>query len=156
MSTALKEIHNPRYFHVSLKLILENQKGEILSLKLPKDSSMSGYYDLPGGRINSEELKDSYKKIIKREVSEEIGREVKYRLIPKPVSIARHIYFSTKLKKKGYIFFIFFKAEYSGGQIKLSDEHADYKWIRLNDKTVAKYFIKGLREGLKNYLSWKL
>jgi len=150
-----KQIHNPHLFHVGLKLILENQKGEILALKMPVDSSMSGYYDLPGGRINSDELNNPYSKIIKREVLEEIGKRIRYRLIQKPVAISRHFYFSPKLKKEGHIFFVFFKAFYLDGVIKISDEHIDYQWIKLSSKTVPKYFTRGLREGLQNYFKWK-
>lgn len=152
---SIKQIHNPYSFHIGLKLILENQKGEILALKMPTGSSMSGYYDLPGGRINSDELKTPYRKIIKREILEEIGEKVKYRLVQKPVSIARHFYFSPKLKKEGSIFFIFFKAFYLSGIIEISDEHINYQWIRLNDRSILKYFTKGLREGLQNYLKWR-
>ena len=80
-----KENHNPHLFQASLKLVLKNKKGEILALKLPKTSSMAGYYDLPGGRINAEEIKISPEKIIGRESLEEIGK-VKYSL-KKPVSV---------------------------------------------------------------------
>ncbi len=155
MSILPPKKHNPHLFHVGLKLILENKKGEILALKMPLNSSMPGYYDLPGGRINSEELKESYDRIIAREVVEEIGKKVKYRLIKKPVSVARHFYFSPRLKKKGSIFFIFFKSVYLGGPVEISGEHINYEWIKLNNKAIRKYFTKGLREGLRNYLKWK-
>ncbi len=149
-----KESQNPHSFHVSLKLILENQRGETLALKLPITSSMVGYYDLPGGRINTEELYAPYEKIIKREAVEELGSKVKYRLIMRPASMARHIFFSKKLNRESYIFFIFLKAKYLGGEIKLSNEHVAYKWVKLDAKKVDKYFIKGLQEGLRNYLKW--
>ena len=149
----LKKIHNPENFNVGLKVILKNKMGEILALKMPMNSTMAGYYDLPGGRINTDEIKIPYDKIIKREVSEEIGKSVKYRLIKKPVSIARHLYFSYKLKRKVYIFFIFFEALFLEGNIKISDEHINYKWIKINnEKIISKYFVRGLREGLKNYV----
>ena len=98
-----KENHNPHLFQVSLKLILKNKKGEVLILKLPQNSSMTGYYDLPGGRINSEEIKISPDKIIKRESLEEIGK-VKYAL-KKPVSVGWHSYISSKSDKEKHILF---------------------------------------------------
>ena len=155
MSTKSTELHNPHNFHVGLKLILENKEGKILALKLPKNSSMAGYYDLPGGRINTEELRTPYEEIIRREVEEEICNDVKYQLILKPVSVSRHIFFSLKFNRESYIFFVFFKALYLDGNIKPLGEHIDYKWIDLNDKTITKYFIKGLNEGLQNYIKWK-
>ena len=146
-----EENHDPYLFQVSLKLILKNRKGEILILKMPKDSSMAGYYDLPGGRINSEELKKPYDEIFRREVTEEIGESIKYRLSKRPVSISRHPYFSHKLQKEMYIFFIFFEALYLTGKIKISNEHIGYKWLKLNKKDLSRYFTRGLYEGLNNY-----
>ena len=78
-----KEKHDPYLFQISLKLILKNKKGEILALEMPENSLMAGYYDVPGGRINSDELKMPYEEIFRREVAEEIGKSVKYRLIKK-------------------------------------------------------------------------
>ncbi len=149
-----KEKHDPYLFQVSLKLILKNEKGEVLTLRMPKNSSMAGYYDVPGGRINSVELKRSYDEILKRETAEEIGKSVKYRLTRKLVSIGRQPYFSRRLQKKMYIIFIFLEALYLNGKIKISSEHIGYQWLKLNRKNVSKYFIKGLREGFKNYFEW--
>jgi len=149
-----EEKHDPYFFYVSLKLILENKKGEALGLEMPEDSSMAGYYDVPGGRINANELEMPYEKIIKREVMEEIGKNARYRLTKSPVSISRHPYFSKKLGKEMYIFFVFFKALYLGGKIKTSNEHIGCKWLKLNKNNVSEYFVRGLREGFKNYFQW--
>jgi ADP-ribose pyrophosphatase YjhB (NUDIX family) len=149
-----EEKHDPYLFQVSLKIILKNKKGEILVLAMPKNSSMAGFYDVPGGRINSDELKMSYEKIFKREVAEEVGKSVKYRLIKRPVSISRHPYFSAKFQKEMYIIFIFFEATYLSGKIKTSSEHIGYQWLKLDKKNVSKYFARGLYEGFKNYFEW--
>ena len=154
ITTTQKEKQNPYLFEVSLKLILKNKKGEVLALKMPKSSSMAGYYDIPGGRINSDELKKPYKEIFKREMAEEIGKSIKYRLIKRPVSISRHPYFSVKLQKDMHIFFIFFEARYLSGKIKISSEHIGHQWIVLNKKSIDEYFVRGLHEGLKNYFEW--
>ena len=146
-----KENHNPHLFQVSLKLILKNKKGEILILKLPQNSSMAGYYDLPGGRINSEEIKMPCDKIIKREIREELGK-IKYSL-KKAISIGWHSYFSSANNKKKYLLFILFEGLYLSGKIILSEEHTDYKWEKLNKRNISKYFTKGLLRGLKNYFS---
>jgi len=154
MKAKQTEVQDPHSFHVSLKLILENGKGEMLILRLPETSSMAGYYDLPGGRINTEELYDAYEKIIKREVAEELGGKVRYRLAMRPVSMARHVFFSKKQNRDACIFLIFMKAEYLGGEIELSGEHVAYEWVKLNARKTNRYFIKGLQEGLRNYLRW--
>lgn len=149
-----KENHDPYLFQVSLKLILRNKKGDVLGLTMPKNSSMAGFYDVPGGRINSDELKMPYHEIFKREAAEEAGKFVKYRLIKRPVSISRHPYFSAKFQKEMHIVFIFFEASYLGGEIKTSSEHIGYKWLKLNKNNLSKYFVRGLYEGLKNYFEW--
>src|SRR3989339_686436 len=60
-------------FNVSLKLILVNSKKQILGLKVPTTSYFAGFYDLPGGRINVNELHYDFVKTLKREIKEEIG-----------------------------------------------------------------------------------
>lgn len=149
-----KEKQDPYLFQVSLKLILKNKKGEVLALTMPKNSSMTGFYDVPGGRINSSELKLPYKEVFKREAAEEVGESVKYRLIKRPVSISRHPYFSVKFQKEMHIVFIFFEAIYLNGKIKTSSEHIGYQWLKLNKKNISKYFVRGLYEGFKNYFEW--
>jgi len=138
------------YYQISLKVILKDKKGRILILRMPSNSSMAGYYDLPGGRIRQKEINLPYRRIIDREIKEEAGG-VKYRLIERPVAIARHAYFSKKLKKKQFLFWVFFRGNLSGGKIRVSPEHIEYKWVNLDKKNLEKYFIRGPREGMKNY-----
>lgn len=139
-------------FHVGLKIILKNKKGEILGLKMPDSSSMKGYYDLLGGRIGEEELKKPFEEIIRREIVEEIGPDVKYTLNEIPVAIARHSYFSRLLQKDQYIFWVFFEAVYKGGGIKISSEHKEYSLLKVNKKNLKKYFVRGLLEGMTHYV----
>ena len=139
-------------FHVAVKIILKNKKGEILGLKMPDDSSMAGYYDLLGGRIREKEIEKPFGEIIKREVSEEIGREVKYRIQGVPAAIARHSYFSKVRQKNKYIFWVFFEGKYLSGKIKISSEHKEYKWLMLDKKNLKKYFTRGPLEGMSHYV----
>ncbi len=139
-------------FQVSLKIILKNKKGEILALKTPKSSSLAGYYDLVGGRIREGEMRSSIKKIIDREIKEEIGDRIKYKLKEIPVAIGRHSYFSHTYQKKIPVFWIFFEALYLGGEIKVSSEHIGYSWLKVNQTNLKKFFIKGSLEGMSHYL----
>ena len=138
-------------FEVSLKVILKNKKGEILLLKTSERSSLRGSYDLLGGRIREKEIKGSFRKIITREIREEIGGAVKYKLNEVPVAVGRHYYFSKRQRKVQYIFWVFFEATYRGGKIDISPEHAGYEWVKLNKRNYKKYFIKGALEGMENY-----
>lgn len=136
-----------KLFQVSLKVILKNEKGEILILKVPDESSMAGFYDFPGGRIKEDEIEVPFEKIISREIAEELGENIEYEIKIKPVAVARHF------SSSGHLFWIFFEALYKDGEIKLSDEHRGYRWEKLNKENLDKFFIKGPLEGMKNYFN---
>ncbi|OGF76787.1 hypothetical protein A3H65_03535 [Candidatus Giovannonibacteria bacterium RIFCSPLOWO2_02_FULL_45_14] len=110
-------------YQVSLKLYL--RKGnKALFLKL----SDNDFWDLPGGRIDNVETKTPLKKILDREVKEELGTKVKYKL-GKPL-----FQFRREVRRRGiYNFLTVYEAKYLSGEIKLSSEHNSYKWI--NPKT---------------------
>ncbi len=142
-------------FEVSLKIILKNKKGEILLLKTPKKSSLQGYYDLLGGRIREKEIGRPFRKIMTREIQEEIGTKVRYKVNEIPVAVGRHYYFSKSQQKIQYIFWVFFEAFYQGGDIQISSEHSQYEWKKVNKQNLKKYFIKGSLEGMQHYLTKK-
>lgn len=143
----------PYYFNISLKVILENKKGEILGLECKHEGLLDGYYDYPGGRINGGELTLPYAEIIAREMTEEVGADVTYKGdFCNPVSTGKYIYYSRKLERESCIFMLFFKAKYLGGDIKISEEHIGYKWIDLKKEPAGKYFTLGFLEGIRGYL----
>jgi len=142
----------PHSFHISLKLILENEWGEILGLKCVNEGYLAGFYDFPGGRINSDELELAYEEIIAREMAEEVGGAVEYEVDLHPVSICKNVYFSETLDRENCIFMILFKAKYLGGDIQISDEHIGYKWLDLKSEPASKYFTRGFLEGVERYL----
>lgn len=143
------------FFHVSLKIILKDSSGRFLLLKMKDDSSMSGYYDFPGGRIGENESEQPLPEIIKRELIEEVGPKVKYKLDPRPVSYSVHNYNSKKYSQIINIFCIFFEADYLGGEIHLSEEHKDYDWVKVSPEKLNKYFVRGPLEGAQNYFMIK-
>ena len=147
----------PHFFHISLKVILENEKGEILGLKCKDEKGpLDGYYDFPGGRIDSNELDVAYEDIIKREMIEEIGKDAIYEgKFLCPVSTGKFKYFSHKLQKDNCIFMLFFKAKYLGGNILVSDEHKGFEWLDLKTDPPEKYFTLGFLDGIKEYLKNK-
>ena len=147
---------NDANFHVSLKLVFKDKDERILILKMPENSSMAGFYDLPGGRIKKEEKESPFLEIIKREIHEELGNKIIYKIFETPVAIGRHTYISKLTNKKQYIFWVLFEGRLDGGKIILSNEHEDYDWVNLNKKNYKKYFIKGPLEGMTNYLTHKL
>ena len=141
------------FYQVSLKLLLKNKKGEILALKGIDNGSYAGYYELPGGRIDTDEFRIDFIEILKREALEEMGNS-DFKINPKPVAIGRHLVPAsmTSLHKDTHILIVFFEAEYFGGDIKISDEHLDHKWFNLKEIDLEKYFKSGILEGIKMYL----
>lgn len=142
------------WFNVSLKVFLKNEKGEILALAAPANSSIAGFYDLPGGRVDEDEFEIDCETQIKRELAEEIGPDVRYKLNLKPVSFARHSYYSQRQSKEIRGFYICFEAQYLGGEIKISDEHVGYKWLDIDKIKLGDYFIKGPLEAARGYLEY--
>ena len=53
---------------VSLKLILKNAEGKVLALEAQGNGPMADYYDLPGGRIDEDEIEVPFTKIFEREI----------------------------------------------------------------------------------------
>lgn len=146
--------HSPDWYNVSLKVFLKNEKGEVLALKAAVDSTMAGFYDFPGGRINDAEFETDYKTLIERELAEELGPNIKYEFNLKPVSFARHHYYSQRQGKDIRIFFICFEGKYLGGAIKISAEHSDWAWLDLKTIKPEDYFMAGPLEAVRRYLEF--
>ncbi|MFA5188942.1 MAG: NUDIX domain-containing protein [Patescibacteria group bacterium] len=145
------------FYQISLKLIMKNNKGQILGLKGVKGGRYENYYDLPGGRIDTNEFLMPFAKIIAREVKEEIGN-VKYKLNLKPVALGRHLSSSTKViinnkKRIVRVFYLCFEAKYLAGKIKISFEHEGFAWLNLNKVNLKKYFKSANLDALKMYFT---
>lgn len=141
--------HNPALFHVGLKALIINDDGEFLLLKaVSKNKDWHNTWDLPGGRINQDELDVGFLKIIKREIREEAGN-IKYELRPDPVSLAKTAYTGD-----GERFFILFEAKYISGDVKTSNEHDGYEWKKIGPKDIDKNFNKVIKELMLNYFKW--
>ncbi len=151
----MKALQQFAKYEISLKLILKDRRGRMLLLKIPERSSMAGFYDLPGGRIDEHEKKVSLRAIIRRETREELGKGVRYRMREAPVAIGQHWHYSRRLRRERFAIIIFFEAKYLGGKVQLSHEHLDHRWVAVNRKNSRKYFICGILAGMENYLTKK-
>lgn len=105
-------------FQVSVKILLRNGNKVLLT------RALEGDIDLPGGRIDAGEESMPFGDVILREVREELGEDVKFRL--GSVLFIHHI---GHIKEEGWILNVVFDAEYISGDIKLSDEHVSYEWV---------------------------
>ena len=135
---------------VSLKVFLKNDRGEVLIVKTPTSSSFHWMYDFPGGRIDEDEFETKYQDILKREIVEELGN-VEVELWEKPVAIARHK--AVYPKRTEYIYYTFWEWVWQSWTLKLSDEHDDFLWIKLEEVELEKYFCSGMLEAAKMYLN---
>lgn len=147
-------IQKQDFYHVSLKLLLKNSEGHFLILKVPDEYDMAGFYDVPGGRIDIDEFATKFEDILRREVKEEIGN-VDVHINLNPIAVSRGIILKSRKHDDGrdiHIFYVFFEADYKGGDIIISDEHTDHQWINLNEADLKKYFTAGILEGIEMYL----
>ena len=93
----------------------------------------AGEWDLPGGHVQEEEsLEDG----LRREVEEETGLKIKY---------------PEKLYSDGRMHY--YKAEMEDAEVKLSEEHTEYKFVSaedLKDMEVPSKYLKQLKQALEN------
>ena len=139
------------FYQISLKVILKNDKNEILILKDLEKSSFAGFYDLPGGRIDENEFSTSFPEIINREIKEECG-DIKILLNETPVATGRHL---IPKEKEIHVLYLFFEAKLLEGEITISDEHQKYKWIKLDEINPEEIFKSGILEGINMYIKNK-
>ena len=125
-------------YQVSLKVFLKDSEGRVLLLRNPDDDmEYSGYYDLPGGRINTDEFNTPLMDILRREINEELG-DIKADIDPRPVSLTRSAISGPSGEIR--ILYVLHEGKYLGGEIKLSSEHQSLLWIKPDEIDVKKFF----------------
>ncbi len=126
---------------VGVKIILQNEEGKYLILHRSKEKYQIGAGgDIPGGRINPG---TSLMTNLKREVMEETGLEIKGE--PKLV-LAQDI-----LNPNKHIV----RLTYSGfadGEVTLSEEHSEYRWLTLDEIKSLKQLDSYSREAFEKFL----
>lgn len=99
---------------VSVKAILQSPQG-VLFVKNPR-----GEWELPGGRPEAQEGLEA---ALAREVEEECG-----------LTITSACYLdsqSCEIIPGRRVLLVFFRCEYTGHAMRLSEEHTDYRWVDL-------------------------
>lgn len=133
-------------YNVAVKAFV--RKGDYVLLF--KD--IANEWDLPGGRININEFDKTIDEILERELYEEFGDEIKFKNNG-VVCMFRHKRLEIEEGKREIkIFMIGFEIEYLNGDLNLSKEHSEYKWVSL-DKA-AEYLSGGQKDGLKKYIEY--
>jgi len=137
------EKDSEKIYHITLKVFMR-RGDDFLVLK----DSDNGYGDLPGGRIEHFEFYKPWPEAIAREVYEELGPALKYRLKPEPLFVFPHYIRKAKSPALG----IAFEAEYLGGEVRLSDEHVDFRWVACSSYDPQQDFKEYLLHAVERYL----
>lgn len=145
-------------YNISLKCFLKNKNWETLILKTNQSSSFLWTYDFPGWRIDKDEFEVDYIDILKREIFEETWLK-DVQIENKVVAIWRHkvlAEFRNTIKEDNYIFYIFYEGLLDCEECAVvSNEHQDFKWVKLEEIVLEDYFISWYLEWVKMYLSKK-
>lgn len=136
-------------YMISLKVFLTNTDGETLILQNSDKFHSRGFYDLPGWRIDFDEFDTDYETILRREIAEELWVNVKSNISLKPVSMGR------LENKQDRVLLLIFEADYISGEIVISEEHEQYKWVQLNELNLEEHFMSGMLEAVMRYLEFK-
>jgi 8-oxo-dGTP diphosphatase len=132
-------------FGIAVKGFIFNNKNELLLVKRNnQDPHNPGVWEVPGGRLDEGE---SPFLGLKREVNEEVGLEID---IKNPLRVHHFvrddgqkitmITFYCKVKEKDY-------------EVKLSEEHTEYKWSNPNDalEIVTEFFVGDVKRYLEYF-----
>ncbi|MDP3974322.1 MAG: NUDIX domain-containing protein [Candidatus Daviesbacteria bacterium] len=117
-----------------------DRKGEILILVDPKLG-----VDLPGGKIKEDE--NDLREALKREVREETGLEIE---IGDPF-ITWMIEFPKDHRNQGKVFLVGYRCKYISGDVTLSDEHSEYRWV--NKENYKKFCVDGHYKAVEKYFT---
>jgi len=109
-------------FRVAVKAFIVH-KGRLFTLKRAEDGIQSpGIWEIPGGRLD---LGEDPILGLMREIREETGL---YTEVIHPISV-RHF-----TRKDGQVItMLIFLCKPKKGQVEISEEHSDFRWIELKD-----------------------
>lgn len=113
-----------RPFGFGVKAFITNPCGEFLFLKRSALSKhFAGTWELPGGKVDAGEAFDT---ALVREVAEETGLTIE---LDRVVGATQYEMPQIKLAV------LFMEARMLSGDVRLSDEHDDYRWVPLDEIT---------------------
>lgn len=143
---------NEDIFHLGVKALIRNKKGEVLVLQanikdFKRGTSIEEHWDLPGGRIQKG---STIEETLVREVEEEIGvTKIKIvKLLDASLSKMRISHVDA-----GLILFTYLCEIDEGVKIALTDnEHLNFKWCEPQEaaKLLSTKFSDSLVEVVKN------
>lgn len=131
-------------YYVAVKGIVRRADGKILVLKRSQlDDHKPNVWETPGGGMDAEE---SPQNALMREISEETGLVV---TVANPFNV-----FTFKKDTGEFKIGITFICEHLSGEVKLSAEHSEYKWIEAEEFSQMES-IPSLHEEVARYARLK-
>lgn len=109
-------------YHLSVKALITNSKGQGLVLKRSRNSKNSaGCWEFPGGKTDNGERFDE---ALVREIKEETGLTV---------TLSKVLGAAESQMADRRIAYIIMEALAQEGEVRLSEEHEEYKWIKVEE-----------------------
>ena len=145
----LQENREHQTFHVGLKAFITNGE-KLLILQDPE-----GFWELPGGRAEKQEILRPLEEILLRETKEELGDQFEYKVSsifhawirkPDPTKNIAQVYRDNDF----CIFLIGILCEYKKGDVTLSPEHRDFRWVT-KEEVEALEFENTYKEAVLRY-----
>lgn len=141
-------------YQVTQKLLVVNDQNQLLVLTPVVHPH---WYGFPGGRLDIQEFEVDLKECMHREIKEELGDDVKLDISYQPFEIGRIRLWNKVIKASSYrkVLVIYYEAKYLGGEIKLSDEHSEYKWVDIKTFDPTDKFKPGMVKVVEEWLERK-
>jgi len=131
------------FFQITQKVFLRD--GDRLLVMRDKKSGLG---DLPGGRMDEHEFFEDWTLSIKREISEELGNDIKIDLNPKPFLIHKH-----RVNEENVPCIILaYHAKLISGKIQMSDEHDYMEWVDIKNYNPTPLFTEYMLDTISLYL----
>ena len=118
-------------FIVAQKAMIKKGDEFLVLKRSPDRHTYPNHWDFPGGKLEHGEDPD---KGLVREVSEESGLKV---------DVIKPIFTFSEVVNNEHVFFVVYEYELVSGEIKLSEEHSEFRWTNREEI---------LQHPLENYL----
>jgi 8-oxo-dGTP pyrophosphatase MutT (NUDIX family) len=147
MSEASPKTPEKDLYYVAVKLLLRDGN------KLLITHDIFGDWDLPGGRIRTDEFDKPLELVIERKINEELGSEVQYQLGDPKVLFRVERNEHDLNGQTVRIFGVGYEAQYSSGAVELGKHHDQMEWVNVTTFQPDQYFIGGWLVGVQEYIS---
>ena len=149
----MEEKREHQTFHVGFKAFIAD--GE--KLLILQDSE--GLWELPGGRVEKQEIFKPLEEILARETAEELGKQFQYETgsvfhawirKPDPLENIAPVYRDNDF----CIFLVGIRCTYKSGDVTLSPEHAGFRWITAEEVSSLQFentYEHAIRKYFQNF-----